>query len=248
MDSAVAPLVHTDEGFPICGKLSPENERLRRRQLRRLRSSERYPVRLPSLRTVIYRGKLAVDMLTRGLGRRRMTIAIPVSEQATVDAQLAEATGRHEWSPTVTPEVRAVLRARISFAQSRATSRGRAFSLSLDALCDLYDAQEGRCAITGLPFDISSGSEDDRWRRPFPPSIDRIDSALGYTPENIRLVCAAVNNALGPWGEAVFAVIAQAYVTNPRPLSSAVERRVHIADVVGSTPTVATIAAPFPPE
>lgn len=40
-------------------------------------------------------------------------------------------------------------------------------------------------------------------RRPLAPSIDRIDSSLGYTRQNCRIVCAAVNYAMNVWGEDV---------------------------------------------
>lgn len=36
------------------------------------------------------------------------------------------------------------------------------------------------------------------------PSIDRIDTTRGYTPDNVRLVCAAVNLALNQFGEGIF--------------------------------------------
>ena len=41
-------------------------------------------------------------------------------------------------------------------------------------------------------------------RRPFAPSLDRIDSSGGYTRDNTRLVCQAVNFALNAFGEDIF--------------------------------------------
>lgn len=50
----------------------------------------------------------------------------------------------------------------------------------------------GRCAISKLPFDMSYGNGKPGPRM-FAPSIDRIDSARGYTIENCRFVLVAVN-------------------------------------------------------
>ena len=42
-------------------------------------------------------------------------------------------------------------------------------------------------------------------------SLDRIDSSKGYTVENCRLVCTAVNLAMNEWGEDVLERIALYY-------------------------------------
>ena len=53
----------------------------------------------------------------------------------------------------------------------------------------MWDRQEGRCAITGIPMTHRWGDN--------PPytnvSVDRIDSNIGYVRENVQLVCKAVN-------------------------------------------------------
>ena len=76
----------------------------------------------------------------------------------------------------------------------------------------LYRAQGGRCALSGRRFDlrhVGSGKA----RRPFAPSLDRIDSTGGYTRDNVRLVCQAVNFALNAYGEDVFREIATGTAT-----------------------------------
>ena len=45
---------------------------------------------------------------------------------------------------------------------------------------------------------------------PIAPSIDRRLSAGGYAPDNVRLVCVAVNFGLGQWGDEVFLSLARA--------------------------------------
>lgn len=73
----------------------------------------------------------------------------------------------------------------------------------------MWDANSGRCALSGIPFDFARRG---RRRRPFAPSIDRIDCTQGYTRANCRLVCVAVNYAMSDWGEGVLRQIAHGLV------------------------------------
>jgi hypothetical protein len=50
----------------------------------------------------------------------------------------------------------------------------------------------GRCELTDIPFDLTRPGTPGG--RPFSPSIDRIDAAKGYTPENSRFVLWAINS------------------------------------------------------
>jgi hypothetical protein len=96
-------------------------------------------------------------------------------------------------------------------ARSRATMKSRDFSLALDDLKLLAEKSRGACALTRLPFIVARDPRYDR-ANPFTPSLDRVDSSLGYTPENIRLICLCVNIALSNWGEGVFSLMAKGYV------------------------------------
>lgn len=86
-------------------------------------------------------------------------------------------------------------------AKQNAKGRGKEFNITLDSIYDLLDECGGRCAVTGAPFSLDFISRDGR--RPFAPSIDRINSAIGYVPGNVRLVCLAANLAMNTWGEDV---------------------------------------------
>lgn len=66
----------------------------------------------------------------------------------------------------------------------------------------------GVCEVTGLPFNLRA-QKTRRWNS---PSIDRIDSARGYTYDNVRFVLWAINAAFADWGEQVFALIATAWL------------------------------------
>lgn len=53
---------------------------------------------------------------------------------------------------------------------------------------DMMLIQQGKCAVTGLPFRNSDISHF-----PLKPSIDRIDSNIHHTRDNCQLVCLAIN-------------------------------------------------------
>jgi uncharacterized Zn finger protein (UPF0148 family) len=97
----------------------------------------------------------------------------------------------------------------LSHCKGRAKSRSLDFNLSVDFLIDLYEMQNNKCAVTKLSFNFEKSEFE---KRPFAPSIDRIDSSKGYTQDNVRLVCAAVNYALNEFGDTVFDKICAARV------------------------------------
>ena len=62
-------------------------------------------------------------------------------------------------------------------------------TLTIECLMSLYEKQEGKCALTGVPMTYEQGKGKLRTNI----SIDRIDSKRGYDNTNIRLVCTMVN-------------------------------------------------------
>lgn len=62
--------------------------------------------------------------------------------------------------------------------------------IDFDYLWNLWEVQQGRCALTGLYL-------GHRFNAPLAVSIDRKDSSLGYVPGNVQLVCQWVNKAKG---------------------------------------------------
>ncbi len=97
-------------------------------------------------------------------------------------------------------------------ATIRNATRWQAAPFNKDDLIELWNEGGGRCMLTGLPFretPVGSG----RARRPFPPSLDRIDSNQPYSRRNCRLVLQAVNFALNAWGDDVFRAIAEGAIT-----------------------------------
>lgn len=94
-------------------------------------------------------------------------------------------------------------------ARRRARADAIAFDLTKADMVQLLSDDGYCCAVTGLQFSMfRTGLRQRLFRYPFRPSLDRIEPAKGYTKGNVRLVCWAVNVALGDWGEDVFLAIA----------------------------------------
>lgn len=99
----------------------------------------------------------------------------------------------------------------LSMARRRSRQKKLPMDIDMKFIKNLFDAQGGMCAVTGLPMTIEKTF--DGLHQPYAPSIDRIDSKKGYTSDNVRLTLWIVNHALGEWGEDHFRVIAEAYVS-----------------------------------
>lgn len=82
-------------------------------------------------------------------------------------------------------------------AQLRATERGLPCTVTAEWV--LERLRGGVCEATGIQFDIRDGGGRNL-RRSFCPSLDRIDPAQGYTPENTAVVCWIYNAAKGTAG------------------------------------------------
>lgn len=107
----------------------------------------------------------------------------------------------------------------LGHARKRSKIRELGFDLTVDDLLEMYEKQAGRCSLTGIEFSLSGGF--DGKNNPFAPSIDRIVAGGAYSKANVRLVCTAVNFALGDWGEPVFRLICENYLRAAAPVSTA---------------------------
>lgn len=113
---------------------------------------------------------------------------LPAQAQAVL-RETAKRGARLRWS---TPEGRAVQL--LHRSSLRAARKGISHTLSRGWIQTRLE--HGACEVSGLAFDMRAGDG----RKPRSPSIDRLDSALGYTQDNCRLVLWAVNAACGEWG------------------------------------------------
>ena len=95
-------------------------------------------------------------------------------------------------------------------SRKSAERRNVPFQLSRVEFNALVARSRGECMLTGIPFEFEHFKES--CRRPFAPSLDRISSGKGYTPDNCRLVCVIVNLALNEWGIEPLIRVAEALV------------------------------------
>jgi hypothetical protein len=119
------------------------------------------------------------------------------AEEAIVAIDLRNDAERRRW-----------LRRMLLRNENNAKKKGFVFTLPSDYAETLYLKQRGRCEVTGIPFHLERFA-DALVKHPFAPSIDRRLSTSGYTPDNVRLVCVAVNFGMGQWGQEMFLTLAR---------------------------------------
>ena len=82
-----------------------------------------------------------------------------------------------------------LLQSRFLGAKDRAKKKNLPFTITKECLKELWDKQNGKCAISGIEMTYSLCEG----RIPTNVSIDQINQNDGYTKDNIQLVCMAVN-------------------------------------------------------
>ncbi len=84
------------------------------------------------------------------------------------------------------PEI--FIRSLVTSVKSRCKIAKRECTITKQSICELFNSQQGLCAITKLPLTLKP-------HQPSTLSIDRIDSNGGYTNNNVQLVCTSINIA-----------------------------------------------------
>ena len=84
-------------------------------------------------------------------------------------------------------------------AKNRAKEKNLPFDIDADYVFQLYNKQNGLCAISNLEFNLAKPDKAGHTRFDA-PSLDRIIPELGYTKGNVRLVIYQVNCALSNFG------------------------------------------------
>ena len=107
-----------------------------------------------------------------------------------------------EWARTLVKE-----------AKKRAKRKDLEFDIDVPFVLALAAKSGDCCSITGIPFDHSPS---ETYRRPWAPSLDRIDCTRGYTRDNVRITSIAVNYAMGQFGLDALKRIAEA-LCSPEP-------------------------------
>jgi hypothetical protein len=109
----------------------------------------------------------------------------------------------------------------MAIARYRAKQKGLPYALDENAIQGAIDA--GVCELTRIPFDLEHGKT---WNS---PSLDRIDSSKGYTPDNVRVVLYCLNVMANIWGENKIIEIADAIMAVRRSRSSELQDRLESA-------------------
>lgn len=105
-----------------------------------------------------------------------------------------------------------------------AKKRDIPFDLTVEFLWNLYLKQEMRCALTGLAIEIvpeTKNTAPDYER--FTASLDRIDSSLGYTEQNVWWVHKEINRFKNNYSLDQFLTMCRLVAThhaNPDPSAS----------------------------
>jgi hypothetical protein len=93
----------------------------------------------------------------------------------------------------------------LSRCKRRADGKGQAFDLTEDWIESRLSL--GTCELSGLKF-TPRGDNEARMA-----SIDRRDATKGYTQDNCRVICWALNAAFNDWGEDESRLIWKEYLT-----------------------------------
>lgn len=72
--------------------------------------------------------------------------------------------------------------------------RNKECTITTEFLEELWHIQNGLCALTGIEMQLG-GNHPTRRINMYRASVDRIDSTIGYIPNNTQLVCAWANLA-----------------------------------------------------
>ena len=78
-------------------------------------------------------------------------------------------------------------------AKKSAAKRQQVFALTIADIVRCWEEQHGVCAYSGRQMTLDAGQLET-------VSIERIDSAVGYTPQNTILVCQAINRMKSDFG------------------------------------------------
>jgi hypothetical protein len=107
----------------------------------------------------------------------------------------------------------------VRHAKVRAKKKGIAFDLDGYLMEIQRRIDNGLCEVTGLPLNLDGGRTWDS------PSLDRIESKGAYLYSNVRIVCHAINSAMGDWGEQRTVQLVLAILARRREKSNEFSRR-----------------------
>ena len=102
-----------------------------------------------------------------------------------------------------------LIKQRISDAKARAIKYNKAFSIDFEYMLGIYT---GQCGISKMPLVLTKGALDT-------PSIDQIDPALGYVPDNVQWLSWRINRAKGEQSTSDFIIMCKAVLEGATTIS-----------------------------
>ena len=97
-----------------------------------------------------------------------------------------------------------------AMAKNRAKTKKLSYEIDGAYLLKLWNENQGCCALTGQPFDLTKWGGRGQVN-PRAPSVDRIEPKLGYIPGNVRLITYHMNVALTDFGIEEFETLIRHY-------------------------------------
>lgn len=85
-------------------------------------------------------------------------------------------------------------------ARQRSVRYGREFSITLDDLKNIWELQKGCCNLTGVPL-VFGETLYDKEHGGTTASLDRKDSRLGYTLDNIQIIHKKIQDLKSDWDQ-----------------------------------------------
>jgi hypothetical protein len=111
--------------------------------------------------------------------------------------------------------VKRIVHRKIASARKRSWEKDWEFDLTDEFLERLWVSQNGRCAVSDIPFQCDRlGWTGAAKNNPYSMSLDRIDSTKGYTQNNVRLVITAVNIGMMDWPDEIYRYVARRVAQN----------------------------------
>lgn len=107
--------------------------------------------------------------------------------------------------------LRGQLSHRMSSARGRAKKKGLAFDLDIEFLEQLWEAQGGKCCVSGMTM-LTDAVGSNKAPGPYALSIDRKDSTKGYTKDNVQLTTGIINRLKSVGTEETIEKLAFAYL------------------------------------
>jgi hypothetical protein len=88
-----------------------------------------------------------------------------------------------------------IFRYHLRNAKTHTKKCNRDILITLQDLQEIWNKQNGLCAVTNIPMLNKTLSKSTISKSPYQASLDRIDCSKGYTKNNVRFVCYMFNIA-----------------------------------------------------